>query len=116
MSHRINRINEEMKKALSTLIKNQIKDPRISELLSITQVDVTNDLRYAKVFISVYDDKEKQKDTLKGLESAAGLLRREVGKKIRLRYTPELLFEIDHSIEYGMHIESILKNINESED
>lgn len=116
MARRIGRLNEEIKKELSILIKNQIKDPRISEFVSITDVNTTNDLRYAKVFISIYGNKEQQEETLLGLKNAGGYLRREIGKKIRLRYTPELLFEMDHSIEYGMHINSILKDINKTDE
>jgi ribosome-binding factor A len=115
MAHRIDRINQEIKKELSSLIKNQLKDPRISELMSITDVKVTNDLRYAKVYISVYGENEKQQETIKGLESSAGFLRREVGKNIKLRYTPELLFEVDNSIQYGMHIDSIIKDIKKND-
>jgi ribosome-binding factor A len=116
MARRIGRLNEEIKKELSILIKNQIKDPRISEFVSITQVKATNDLRYAKIYISIYGNKEQQEATLLGLKSAGGYLRREIGKKIKLRYTPELLFEIDKSIEYGMHINSILKDINKTDE
>lgn len=116
MARRIGRLNEEIKKELSILIKKQIKDPRVSEFVSITDVHTTNDLRYAKVFISIYGNKEQQEETLLGLKNAGGYLRREIGKKIRLRYTPELLFEMDHSIEYGMHINSILKDINKTDE
>ena len=116
MARRIGRLNEEIKKELSLLIQKQIKDPRISELVSITQVQATNDLRYAKIFISVYGNKEQQEETLLGLKSAAGYLRREIGRSIRLRYTPELLFEIDKSIEHGMHINSILKDIKREDE
>lgn len=116
MARRIGRLNEEIKKELSILIKNQIKDPRISEFVSITQVNTTNDLRYAKIYISIYGNEEQQKETLLGLKSAGGYLRREIGKKIKLHYTPELLFEIDKSIEYGMHINSILKDIKKTDE
>lgn len=116
MARRIGRLNEEIKKELSILIRKQIKDPRISEFVSITQVQTTNDLRYAKIFISVFGNKEQQSETLSGLKSASGYLRREIGKNIRLRYTPELLFEIDYSIEHGMHINEILKNLKKEDD
>ncbi len=116
MARRIERINEEVKKELSKLIKNDIKDPRISEMVSITNVKVTNDLRYAKVYVSIYGTQQQQEDTIEGLESAGGYLRKEIGKKIRLRYIPELIFELDNSIEYGMHIESILKDINSKDE
>ena len=84
--------------------------------MSITQVETTNDLRYAKVFVSIYGNEKQQEETLLGLRSAGGYLRREIGKNIKLRYTPELLFEIDNSIEYGMHINSILNKIKKDDE
>lgn len=111
MAYRLERINEELKKELSDIVKSQLKDPRIPELVSISQVKVTNDLRYAKVFVSIYGDKQQQEEAINGLESARGFLRREIGKKIRIRCIPELIFEVDDSIEYGIHIDSILRDI-----
>ncbi|HHT50423.1 MAG TPA: 30S ribosome-binding factor RbfA [Eubacteriaceae bacterium] len=116
MARRMGRLNEEIKKELSNLIKNQIKDPRVADFVSITQVETTNDLRYAKVFVSIYGNEKQQEETLLGLRSAGGYLRREIGKNIKLRYTPELLFEIDNSIEYGMHINSILNKIKKDDE
>ncbi len=116
MARRMGRLNEEIKKELSSLIKNQIKDPRVSDFVSITQVETTNDLRYAKVFVSIYGSEKQQEETLLGLKSAGGYLRREIGKNIKLRYIPELLFEIDKSIEYGMHIKSILNKIKNDDE
>ncbi len=115
MAYRLERINEEIKKELSRLVNNKLKDPRISKLVSITKVKTTSDFRYAKIFVSIYGDKQQQEETIKGLKSAGGFLRRELGKVIRLRYTPELIFEIDNSIDYGMHIDSILRDIKNSE-
>ncbi|RBP41170.1 30S ribosome-binding factor RbfA [Garciella nitratireducens] len=115
MAYRLERINKEIKRELSNLIQSELKDPRISEMVSITKVKTTNDFRYAKVFVSIYGDKNRQAENMKGLESASAFLRKELGKKIRLRYTPELIFEIDDSIDYGMHIDSILKDIKKSE-
>ena len=115
MTYRLERINEEIKKELSRLVNNKLKDPRISKLVSITKVKTTSDFRYAKIFVSIYGDKQQQEETIKGLKSAGGFLRRELGKVIRLRYTPELIFEIDNSIDYGMHIDSILRDIKNSE-
>lgn len=114
MAYRLERINEELKKELSDIIKKQLKDPRIPELVSVSQVKVTNDLRYAKTFVSIYGDKQQQEEAINGLENAKGFLRREIGKRIRIRYIPELIFEIDDSLEYGMHIDSILRDIKRS--
>ncbi len=97
-----------MKKEIADLISNTIKDPRLPELVSITAVRVTKDLRYAKVFVSVYGDDQQKKDALQALKHAAGFVRREIGQRIQLRYTPEILFVLDDSIEYGMHISNLI--------
>lgn len=110
-SNRINRINEEIQKELSSLFRS-LKDPRVQGgMVTVTHVDTTTDLRYAKVFVSVLD-KEQEKDVLKGLKSAAGYLRRELGQAMALRYTPELQFVADDSIEYGAHILEMLRDPN----
>ena len=110
--NRINRINEEVKKEVSAIIR-ELKDPRISEMTSVVAVDVTKDMRWCKVFISVLGDKNQQEDTIKGLKSAAGFVRREIGSRLALRYTPELVFTLDHSIEHGAHINGILQDIQD---
>lgn len=108
-SNRIGRINEEIQRELSGLIRT-LKDPRLQGgLLTITHVDTTNDLRYARIFISALD-KTQEKDMMKGLKSAAGYLRRELGAAINLRYTPELQFIADDSIEQGAHILEMLRD------
>jgi ribosome-binding factor A len=105
---RNNRLSGEMKKVIYEVIKNDVDDPRISELMSITDVQVTEDLKYAKVYVSVYGDSEP---TLKALESARGFIRKEVGKKIKMRLTPELIFEKDDSIEKGIYINSLINKV-----
>ena len=107
-SNRIGRINEEIQRELSDLIRS-LKDPRVQTLISITRVDTTPDLRYSKIYISVMDE-EKQKDAMRGLKSAGGWLRRELGSRLQLRYTPELQFIADDSIEYGAHILEMLRD------
>lgn len=110
-SNRIGRINEEIQKELSALFRT-LKDPRVQGgMVTITHVDTTSDLRYAKVFVSVLD-KTQEKDVVKGLKSAAGYLRRELGAAIQLRYTPELQFVADDSIEQGAHILQMLRDLN----
>ncbi|MBQ1603069.1 MAG: 30S ribosome-binding factor RbfA [Oscillospiraceae bacterium] len=110
-SNRIGRINEEIQKELSALFRT-LKDPRVQGgMVTITHVDTTSDLRYSRIFVSVLD-KEQEKDVLRGLKSAAGYLRRELGAAIRLRYTPELQFVADDSIEYGAHILEMLRDPN----
>ena len=108
---RIDKINEEVRRELANIIR-ELKDKRIPMMTSVVAVNVTNDLRYAKAYISVMGDEETQKKAMEGLKSAAGFVGREIGKRIDLRYTPELIFELDHSIEHGAHIEELLKKYN----
>ncbi len=106
------KIDEEMKRELSTLIPS-LKDPRLSgQLISVTSVVVTKDLKFAKIYISVFADKEKGAEVIKGLTSSAGFLRREVGIRMGLRYTPELTFVLDDSIAYGAHINKVINELN----
>ena len=108
-SNRIGRINEEVQKELSALLRT-VKDPRIAgAMLTITHVDTTSDLRYSRVYISALTGDEKE--ALRGLKSAAGFLRRELGAKLKLRYTPELQFFMDDSIAYGAHILDMLHHV-----
>lgn len=107
-SNRIGRINEEIQRELASLIPN-VKDPRVTGMISVTAVDTTPDLRYAKIYISVLD-KSDSSQVLKGLKSASGWLRRELGHTLQLRYTPELTFVRDDSIDKGAHILDMLRN------
>ena len=107
-SNRIGRINEEIQRELANLIR-AVKDPRVTGMISVTAVETTPDLRYAKVFISVLD-KSDSTQVLKGLKSASGWLRRELGHALQLRYTPELQFERDDSIDKGAHILDMLRD------
>lgn len=107
-SNRIGRINEEIQRELAALIPN-VKDPRVTGMISVTAVETTPDLKYAKVYISVLD-KSDCAQVLKGLKSAAGWLRRELGRSLSLRSTPELTFVQDDSIDQGAHILSLLRD------
>lgn len=107
-SNRIGRINEEIQRELSTLIRS-VKDPRVTGMISVTAVDTTPDLKFAKIYISVLD-KSDCTQVLKGLKSASGWLRRELGHALNLRYTPELTFVRDDSIDQGAHILDLLRN------
>ena len=110
-SNRIGRINEEIQRELSALLRT-VKDPRLQGgLLTITHVDTTSDLRWCKVYVSALD-KSQEKDMLKGLKSAAGYLRRELGASLQLRYTPQLEFIADDSIQHGAHILQMLRDPN----
>ena len=107
-SNRIGRINEEIQRELAALIPH-VKDPRVSGMISVTAVETTPALKFAKVFISVLD-KSDCAQVLKGLKSASGYLRRELGHSLNLRYTPELTFVRDDSIDKGAHILEMLRN------
>ena len=111
MSTRIDRISEEVMKALAEAIRS-VKDPRVQgAMVSIVHCEVTGDLRYAKCYVSVLGRDAQAKEVMKGLKSAAGWLRREVGHKVQLRYAPELVFELDHSITHGAHISEVLHEL-----
>ena len=114
-SNRIARINEEIQRQISADIR-RLKDPRVSGsgMVSVTRVDTTGDLRYAKIYVSVLD-KSQEKDVLKGLKSAGGFLRRELGSALGLRYTPELIFEADDSIAYGAHILEVMHDVEKAD-
>ena len=109
-SNRIGRINEEIRKELSALLRT-VKDPRVAEaMLTITHVDTTPDLRQCRVYVSALNCKD-EKELMRGLKSAAGFLRRELGSRVDLRYTPELQFFVDDSIAHGAHILDMLNHV-----
>lgn len=109
--NRITRISELVGRAIPEAMRH-CKDPRVSNaFLSVTHCDVTGDLRYAKVYVSVMGSAQQQKEVMQGLKSAAGWLRREVGHAVQLRYAPELLFELDSSIVQGAHINQVIADL-----
>ena len=108
MADRIVRISEEVKKEISSIIHNDLKDPRLPDMVSIISCNVTKDLRFAKVFVSVLGDEQQKKNAISALKSAAGFIRRELGHRLQLRYTPEIHFELDTSIEHGIYINKLL--------
>lgn len=110
---RVKRLSEEIKKLTSSIIRNDLKDPRIEPMTSIIEVNVTRDLRYATIYVSVLGNENQKADTIKGLEKASGFIRREIGKKIKARYTPELIFKIDESIERGVYMYDVISKVNE---
>ena len=114
-SNRIGRINEELQKELSSLIRN-LKDPRVQDtMISITRVEATPDLRYAKVYVSFLQE-DRAAGALKGLKSAGGYLRRELGHSLNLRYTPELVWELDDSITYGAKMLKLINSLEVKKD
>ena len=109
-NNRIGRIDEEYRKELSQIIGYELKNPNVTGMISVTKVKVTPDLKYAKVYVSILNSKNI-KETMEGLKKSSGFIRSELAKRINLRNTPELVFEIDDSMEYGAKIDSILKEI-----
>lgn len=112
--NRIDRISEEIKKELSDIIR-ELKDPRIPPMTSVVMVDVTRDLKYAKAYISVLGEEEERLEAIAGLKSASGFIRKEVGKRVKLRYIPEFTFILDESIKHGAYIAELLNTISTSE-
>ena len=114
-SNRMGRINEEIQKELSSLLRN-VKDPRVAgTMISITRVEATPDLRYAKVCVSFLEE-DRAADAMKGLRSASGWLRRELGASLQLRYTPELQWELDDSITYGARMLKLINSLEVEKD
>ena len=114
-SNKLARTNDDIQLVVSKLLR-EIKDPRINQgMISVTRVETTGDLKYSKIWLSVMG-LQNEKDFKKGLKSAAGWLRRELDNILKLRNTPELTFEIDHSIEYGAHINELISNLDIKHD
>ena len=111
---RIDRISEEVRREVDRIIREELNDPRVSGTFSITRAEVTRDLRYAKIFVSVLED-EKRDDLLRALKSAAGYIRRSLGKSMLIRYSPELSFVKDENIAYGVHIAKVLADAQKTE-
>lgn len=105
------RINGEVQKELSNIIRNEIKDPRIHPMTSVVAVEVTPDLKYCKAYISVLGDEQAQKDTVDGLKSAVPYIRRQLAHSVNLRNTPEIRFILDQSIEYGVHMSHLIDEV-----
>lgn len=114
MHDRYERISEEIKREMGVIIQNELKDPRLPQFVSVVSVNVTKDLKYAKVYVSTLGADQDKKNALEALKSAAGFIRRELGRRLILRNTPLLQFEIDTSIEHGVYINKLIdKTMNE---
>ncbi|WP_422445729.1 30S ribosome-binding factor RbfA [Thermoanaerobacterium sp. DL9XJH110] len=108
---RSERVAEEIKRAVSQIINKDLKDPRISGLISVTKVEVTRDLRHAKIFLSMYGDEITKNRVMEGIKNAEGFIRKELANRVQLKFLPEISFKIDNSIEYGIYISKLLKEI-----
>ncbi len=111
---RADRLGDLIQREISDILQRRIKDPRIG-FCTILRVDVSRDLRHAKVFVSIMGTEDQQKDTLAGLKSATGFIRREIGRRIMLRHTPEIVFRIDRSVDHSIRIAQLIKEGNEQD-
>lgn len=111
-STRLMRINEELQRELSEIIRTELKDPRLGTLTTVLAVETTQDLKYAKVFISVFGDQEQKNATMEGIKNASGFIRKELAHRVNLRNTPEFSFHLDESVEYAMKISKLIDEVN----
>ena len=112
---RIDRISEQVRREVDRIIRERLSDPRIHGTFSVTRAEVTRDLRYAKIYVSILEEADRA-PMMAALKKAAGFVRHELGQSMIIRYAPEILFEEDHNIEYGIHIASVLKQVRPEEE
>jgi ribosome-binding factor A len=112
---RADKVSEAIKREISVMLTQEVKDPGI-HFVTVTAVETTDDLRHAKVFVSILGDEKTRQETMKGLERAKGFLRSEIGKRLQLRYTPDIQFHHDKSLDHAMKINGLLKQIKKSEE
>lgn len=116
MTRRTEKIGEQIREELSDILRREVRDPRLSDFITITQVDVSPDLKFAKVFVSIMGTQEQRKDSVTGLNSASGFIRKILGKRLTIRSVPELSFRHDESIERGSRILELLKEVSTPEE
>ena len=112
---RIDRISEQVRREVDRIIREELSDPRVQGTFSVTRADVTRDLRYAKIYVSILEE-ENRASMMAALKSAAGFVRHQLGGSMLIRYAPEILFELDNNIEYGIHIASVLKRVHTEDE
>lgn len=115
MVNRPDRVKKALTREISDLLNKEIKDPRLSGIVSVTDVELSGDCRHAKVFVSVFGSEEEQKSSMKALESSTGFIRTEVGKRIKMRHTPEIIFRMDDSLERGSRVSQLIDKISRGE-
>ncbi len=112
---RIDRISEQVRREVDRIIREDLSDPRVQGTFSVTRADVTRDLRYAKIYVSILEE-ENRAPMMAALKKAAGFVRHELGESMIIRYAPEILFELDNNIEYGIHIASVIKRVHTEDE
>lgn len=110
---RISRVNDEIFKEISQIVRAELKDPRIGAMTSVVRVDTTQDLKYCKVYVSVLGDEAQKESVMKGLKNAGGFIRHLIAERVNLRITPELIFKLDESAEYAVHMEQLMRQISQ---
>ena len=110
MANRLERVAEDVKREIGRIIQNELKDPRLPPMVSVLKADISSDYRYAKVYVSVMGGEEEKTKALQALESAAGFIRREIGRRIKIRSVPELHFKLDDSIEHSIYISKLISD------
>lgn len=113
---RINRISGEVKRVVSELLNNGLKDPRVSSMVTVTSVDVTRDLSFAKIYVSVLGDNKEKQETIEGLRSAKGFIRSEIAKKVDLRHVPEPIFHLDESLEQAIYMTELINKVAKEDE
>ncbi len=113
---RARRISEEIKKIVAKTIREDIKDPRVSNLATVTNVETTRDLRYTTIYISVFGNDEQKNETIDGLKRAKGFIRRVIGEALNIRYTPEPIFKLDSSLEYAMSMSKLIDEVHQQDE
>jgi ribosome-binding factor A len=112
MAHRIERVNHLIRQEISQLLQRQVKDPRLSQFVAVTEVSTSADLRYAKIFVSGMGSQQEREEIIKGLEAASGFFRNKLAKALRMRRIPELSFHWDDSIERGAHLQQLIDEVS----
>ncbi len=113
---RVQRIGEELRRVISDIIRSKIKDPRIPEIISVTNVLVTKDLSFAKIFVEIMGTKEEQEAALEGLNSAKGFIKKEISSEVKLRQMPELIFILDETLDINLKMEKLIEEVNHGND
>lgn len=113
---RVQQIGEELRRVISDIVRTKIKDPRLPEIMSITSVNVTNDLSFAKVFVEVMGDDEKKEKAIEGLNSAKGFIKKEISREVKLRAMPELIFILDESLDINLKMEKLINEVNHGKE
>lgn len=113
---RVQRIGEELRRVISDIIRSKIKDPRIPEIISVTNVIVTNDLSFAKIFVEIMGTKEEKEEAIEGLNSAKGFIKKEISSEIKLRQMPELIFILDETLDINQKMEELIEEVKHGND